>query len=175
MASAPDLSPGDWAVLGLVAEEPTHGFAVARLLSPTGEVGRVWTVPRPAVYQVMRKLQSLGLIAERSSQSSRTGPTRTIMAITAAGRKELHHWLTEPVDHVRDVRSLLLLKLALVSRSGGDITPLVDAQRMRLEPQIDALDRSRRYTEGFERVLAEWRYASSLATLEFLHAVVRSG
>ena len=67
--------------------------------------------PGLRVYQVVKKLVQLGLIAERSTERSDRGPVRTIVAITPAGGRALRRWLEEPVDHVRDVRSMLLLKL----------------------------------------------------------------
>jgi hypothetical protein len=36
----PDLSLNDWAVLALVAEQPMHGFAIARELAPGGILDR---------------------------------------------------------------------------------------------------------------------------------------
>ncbi len=45
----PSLAPGEWAVLASVAERPTHGFAVAKALGPSGEIGRVWSLSRPLV------------------------------------------------------------------------------------------------------------------------------
>jgi len=166
-----DLSPGEWAVLGAVAEGPTHGFAVAQLLAPEGALGRVWTLGRPLVYQALQKLTHLGLVVNRSTERSDRGPVRTIVAVTPSGRKEVRRWLAEPVDHVRDVRSLLLLKLALLDRSGGDPRPLLDAQRRQLLPRLAALERQRQEASGFDSVLAEWRLASSQATLAFLDAI----
>lgn len=168
---APELSAGEWAVLGAVCEGPTHGFAVSRLLAPTGWLGRIWTVPRPVVYQVLKKLLEQGLIQERGTESSAKGPARTIVGATPAGRAAMGRWLQEPVDHVRDVRSLLLLKLALLDRSGGDPSPLVEAQRTRMASQLEALAAARDAAEGFDRVMLEWRIASSRATLEFLAVV----
>ena len=168
---ASELSPGEWAVLGVVGEGPTHGFAVSRLLAPTGQLGRIWTLPRPVVYQVIKKLLDQGLLRERGTESSAKGPVRTVVGMTPAGRAALRRWLQEPVDHVRDVRSLLLLKLALLDRSGGDPRPLVDAQRTRLAAQLEALAGARDAAEGFDRVMLEWRIASSRATLEFLSVV----
>jgi PadR family transcriptional regulator AphA len=75
------------------------------------------------------------------------------------------------VDHVRDVRSLLLLKLALLHRSGGDWEPLVSAQRSRLKAQIDVLQAGCTAVEGFDHVLFEWRLASSRAAVAFLDAL----
>lgn len=165
---AAELSPGEWAVLGAVAEKPTHGFAVAQLLAPDGVLGRVWTVPRPVVYQVIKKLVERGLLAERKTEPGRRGPVRTIVGATPAGRRALRNWLAEPVDHVRDVRSLLLLKLALLDRAGTDPSALVAAQAEKVQAQLAGLTRSRRQARGFERVLLEWRIASSRATVEFL-------
>jgi len=158
--------------LGVVAEGPTHGFAVARLLAADGALGRVWTVRRPLIYQALQKLLQLGLVSNRSTQRSDRGPVRTIVAISPAGRQAMQRWLAQPVDHVRDVRSLLLLKLALLYRSGGDTRSLLIAQRRQLLPRIESLGRLRDEATGFDGVLAEWRLASSRATLEFLDAIV---
>jgi PadR family transcriptional regulator AphA len=166
-----DLGPGEWAVLGAVAEKPTHGFAVARLLAPEGELGRIWSLPRPVVYQIIKKLGQGGLIAARRVEASRSGPARTVLGVTPAGRAALGRWLDEPVDHVRDVRSLLLLKLALLDRAGSDPKPLIRAQRRRVQTQLRALARARDRAGGFDRVILEWRIASSRATLEFLSVV----
>ena len=166
-----ELTPGEWAVLGAVAEAPTHGFAVAQLLAPDSDLGRIWTLPRPVVYQVIRKLVTLGLLAARRTEPSRRGPVRTVVAVTPLGRAALRRWLYEPVDHVRDVRSLLLLKLALLDRAGADPVPLVRAQERRVTHQLVALEAARDAADGFERVLLEWRIASSRATLGFLSVV----
>lgn len=162
------LSPGEWAVLGVVAEKPTHGFAVAQTLAPEGGLGRVWTLPRPVVYQVLKKLHALGLVEQRKTEPGRRGPTRTVVGVTPEGRAALRRWLAEPVDHVRDVRSLLLLKLALHDRAGTDPERLLRAQAIKLSAQLQALVEARGRAEGFDRVVLEWRIASSQATADFL-------
>ncbi|HMC41331.1 MAG TPA: PadR family transcriptional regulator [Acidimicrobiales bacterium] len=167
----PELSAGEWAVLGAVAEGPTHGFAVAQLLSPDGELGRIWTLPRPVVYQVVKKLLERDLIRARRTEASPKGPARTVLGISPAGRAALRRWLAEPVDHVRDVRSLLLLKLALLDRAGADPAHLLESQGERVRAQLDALAQARDEATGFDRVILEWRLAGSRATLDFLSVV----
>ena len=159
-------------VLGAVAEGPTHGFAVAQLLAADGGLGRVWTVARPMVYRELDKLVQLRLVAEGATEHTGQGPARTIVEATPAGRAALRRWLIEPVNHVRDVRSALLLKLALLSRSDGDPTALLVAQRERFEPQLAGLEQTRDQSEGFERTLAQWRLANSRATLRFIDAAL---
>ncbi|MGH9095175.1 MAG: PadR family transcriptional regulator [Acidimicrobiales bacterium] len=165
-----DLSPGEWAVLGVVAEGPTHGFAVAQLVGPAGELGRIWTLPRPFVYQALKKLTAAGFIAARATEASDRGPQRTIVAATAAGRGAVAAWLSRPVDHVRDIRSLFLLKLALLDRAGADARSLVAAQHRALVPQVAGLEARRDQAEGFERTLAAWRLESCHAAIRFLAA-----
>jgi DNA-binding PadR family transcriptional regulator len=171
VSEARELSPGEWAVLGAIAQSPTHGFAIAQLLAPHGELGRVWSMRRPLVYQSLRKLDQLGLIEKCRTERSGRGPERTILAATPAGEAAIRRWLSEPVDHVRDVRSSLLLKLALLNRAGNDPRPLLEAQRQRLRPQLAALERTRDESVGFDEVLAEWRLTSSVATLDFIDAI----
>ena len=186
-ASVPDASVSDagqvgsplrfplatWAVLGVVAEGPTHGFAVAQLLAVEGPLGQVWTLPRPAVYRELNKLAKLDLVVERSTERSGRGPTRTILEATGEGHAAARRWLSEPVEHVREVRSALLLKLALGQRAGLDPHSLLRAQQRRLAPQLSSLLRARDQTAGFDRILAQWRLASSRAALEFLDAALR--
>jgi DNA-binding PadR family transcriptional regulator len=167
-----ELSAAGWAVLGVVAQGPTHGFAVSQLLAAEGPIGRVWTLPRPVVYRELARLGDLGLIAESATVRSERGPARTIMAVTPAGTRAVRTWLSEPVEHVRDVRSLLLLKLVLLHRAGRDSRQLLMAQREQLAPQLAGLAERRDTVDGFERVLAQWRLASSQATLAFLDAAI---
>ena len=162
------LSPGDWAVLGVVTEGATHGFAVAQLMAPNGALGRVWSLPRPVVYQALKKLTGLGLIVERAVESSDRGPQRTIVAATSQGHRAVVRWLAAPVEHVREVRSLLLLKLALIDRRGGDPSVLIAAQRQLLLPLLARLDDQHHATTGFEQVLVAWRLESCRAVLRFL-------
>jgi PadR family transcriptional regulator AphA len=167
------LSAGEWAVLGVIADGPTHGFALAQLLAPDGPLGRIWSLPRPIVYQAVKKLLQLGLITEQATERSNRGPQRTILAATASGRRAIRDWLGQPVEHVREVRSLLLLKLALIDRVGGDPAPLLAAQYDVLLPKLEAMRRHTDEAEGFELTLATWRLESITAVLRFLDTCPR--
>jgi len=163
-----DLAPGDWAVLAVVAEGPTHGFAVAKTLAPAGEIGRVWSLSRPLVYRSLDQLVDVGLVAKGAAEPSARGPHRTTVEATSRGNRMLRSWLTEPVEHVRDVRSLLMLKLLFIARSQLDPQPLLDAQKKQMVPVAAALEARVRSAEGFERTLAQWRLESTRAVLRFL-------
>ena len=44
MGSSKSLSLSEWAVLGLVAEGETHGFAASREFAATGSIGSVGSI-----------------------------------------------------------------------------------------------------------------------------------
>jgi PadR family transcriptional regulator AphA len=162
------LAPGEWAVLAVVSEGPTHGFAVAKALGPSGEIGRVWSLSRPLVYRALDRLVEQGLVEKGDTEPSTHGPSKTSVRATATGRKLLRGWLNEPVDHVRDVRSLLMLKLLFLERSELDRRPLLDAQREQLLPVEAALEQRGTSVKGFELTLVQWRLESTRAVLRFL-------
>jgi DNA-binding PadR family transcriptional regulator len=165
----PELSLSDWVVLGVVAERPTHGWPVVRELAADGAIGRIWTVSRPLVYRSISTLIDEGFIEEHGEVAGVRGPQRTIVRATRTGKAALRRWLEEPVDHVRDVRSALLVKLALLDRAGRPSEALIARQLERLEPVFAVVTR-RSSADGFESVLATWRREQALAVQRFLRS-----
>jgi DNA-binding PadR family transcriptional regulator len=167
-----ELTAGEWAVLALLAEEPAHGFAIARALTPEGEVGQVWSVRRPLVYRTLELLQSRGLVRTGATVPSTEGPQRTVLEATPSGRSAVGAWLREPVEHVRDARSLLMLKLLFVSRRSGDPAPLLRSQRERFAALAASLAGSVERADGFDRILVLWRLESTTAALRFVETML---
>jgi DNA-binding PadR family transcriptional regulator len=168
----PALSLTEWLVLGLAGEGPTHGFAIARLLGQQGELGQVWRVPKPVIYRGLARLEQLGLVLTVGEQTTSLGPARSVVEATPDGRQASAAWLGTPVRHIRDVRSELMVKLALLDRSGADPRALLTAQREQLAPIADALAERLGSAAGFDRTLALWRYETVSAALRFLDAAL---
>jgi DNA-binding PadR family transcriptional regulator len=164
---------GEWAVLCVVAEGRTHGFAVARALAPAGEVGAIWTVRRPLVYRAIDTLAAEGLIETVGEEPSPTGPPRRVVGATRSGRAAVKRWLSEPAEHLRDTRSLLLLKLLFLQRSGQDPRPLLEAQRAQFEEVRASLRARRAGAEGFEPTVIAWRIESANAALRFIDSQLK--
>jgi len=167
MTEGPSLSLAELAVLAVLCERPAHGFAVARLTAPGGALGRIWQIPRPIVYRAIGRLTEAGLITADTVESGR-GPQRTLHTVTPPGRQAAERWLDTPVEHVRDVRSHLLLKLALLDRAGRDPTGLLIRQKQVLAPIAAAVHAERPDHPGFDAVLLAWRRATTEATMSFL-------
>jgi PadR family transcriptional regulator AphA len=74
MADERELAPGEWSVLGLLAEQPAHGWALAAELAPDGGIGSVWSLGRPLVYRSLEILERRGLIEPAGLEDSVRGP-----------------------------------------------------------------------------------------------------
>jgi len=160
------LVPGEWAVLGLLAEAPAHGFALSKSLAPGGEIGLIWTVPRQLVYRTLGVLEENELVGAIATEAGH-GPVRTIVDITPSGRDAVERWLEQPVAHIRDARSLLMLKLVLLERSSRDVRPLLERQRDLLLPVAVAQRERATAASGCQQTIELWRSECIDAVISF--------
>ncbi len=176
----PDAALAEPVCLALVAEGPTHGWALARLLAPEGEIGRIWSLSRPLTYRALDHLAAAGLVARRGSEPGR-GRERTIVGVTPKGRRRNRAWLDEPVTHLRDVRTELLVKLELRRRAGLPLAPLLERQQDVFAPLVERLGSSD--TEGAAGAVADvdgsdlvalWRRESAGTVERFLAAALEA-
>jgi DNA-binding PadR family transcriptional regulator len=163
----------DWTVLGLLVEQPRHGFSLVKELSPDTLLGHVWSIPNPMIYRSLRALQAREMITPAPTAGAALGPRRVSMRPTAAGRRRFHKWVRLPVDHFRDARVLLRVKLHLTVRLGRDPVPLLREQEAIFTALGTAMARSSPPGSRLERdLLRTWREDSSSAALEFVrHAL----
>jgi DNA-binding PadR family transcriptional regulator len=159
---------GDYLLLGLIAERPTHGFALSRQVARNGPIGRVYEISRPNVYQAICRLTATGLVVPVGTERTSVGPQRTLVRATLAGRHLAQTWLDQPARHVRDLDTELLLKLFLLERAGRDATPLLQAQRRVLQPIGASLSAQRQWARDFDQTIVAWRHAAALAAMHFL-------
>jgi PadR family transcriptional regulator AphA len=163
---------GEWAVLGVLCGRPAHGWAVARTLAPSGELGVVWSLSRPLVYRSIELLKRWELIEPIGYEPGIRGPNRMVFRATTAGTDATAQWLHEPVEHVRDVRSVLLLKLVLAERAGMDQCAMLARQRRVIAEILDGLEGRRTAAHGSERMLMRFRAESARGVLLFLDGLL---
>lgn len=162
----------EWAALGLLCEAPAHGWAIAQQLLPESDVGRVYSCTRPLTYRALAQLREAGLVEIRGTSTSDAGPARTILAATRRGRAAFRRWREAPVEHVRDVRSELMLKLLFHERTGLDATSLLRRQALVLARTEHALERQLDEASAFERTLLLWRLSAARAAVSFVDALL---
>ena len=148
--------------VALVAEGPTHGWAVAALLAPGGPIGRIWSLSRPLTYRTLDLAATAGLVERIGSQPG-GGRSRTLLAVTDAGRRRTDEWLASTIDLPRDVRTELLVKFVLRERAGLANAPLARAQRSAFEPMLSAAELA-----DSDDIVDRWRREHLIAIDRFL-------
>ena len=79
MGRLPRTEPSlpEWAALGLLCEQPAHGWAIAEQLMPAGSIGVVYSCTRALTYRALAQLREAGLAEVRG-----TRPSGTVTATT---------------------------------------------------------------------------------------------
>ena len=157
------LSLAEWVCLTLIAQKVSHGWALGTMLAPDGELGRIWSLSRPLTYRAIDGLVDKDLVT-RSGQAAGRGRDRVMLTATPAGRRLARRWLDQPVEHLRDVRTELLVKLFLRERAGMDRATLLTAQQELFASTIDALTS----THPDDDLVDLWRRESARAVRRFL-------
>ena len=161
-----ELLLGEWACLGVLYAGQAHGFAVAARRKPEGDIGRVWALSRALTYRSLDQLQARGLVRPVAVEPGIAGGNRTILTATRAGRAQLRAWLATPVEHLRDLRSELLLKLVLADLCGVDVSDMLGRQRAHIAELSSAL--AAHVGGESDDMVALWRAEASGAALRFL-------
>lgn len=166
-----ERSLNDWGVLALLAERPAHGFQLAKAFAKDAELGQVWTIQRQQVYRALEHLERSGWVRSVREEESRSGPPRTVHAVSESGRRAVDAWLAQPVGRLRDVRHTLLLKLTFLERAGREATPLLRAQRRLADEMVASCERRSAGATARERIVLAWRLESARALARFLDAM----
>ena len=163
-----DLSLGELVCLALIVEGVNHGWGIGTELAPDRELGRVWSLSRPLTYRALEQLEIKGMIRRQGPRRGGRGRDRTVVSCTAHGRRIVAQWLDSPVEHLRDVRTELLLKLLLRRRRGLATEPLLEAQQLSFSEHIDTLSTAGPGADPVDL----WRRESARAVRRFLDAAL---
>jgi len=118
----------EYALLGFVYEQPTHGYDIYQQLSDSRGLWQVWRMKQSQLYALLTKLEDDGYLVT-TLQPQATRPPRKIYSLTAVGRKTFEQWLATPVTHGRQMRLEFLAKLYFAYRQGLTVVlPLIEQQ-----------------------------------------------
>lgn len=118
----------EYALLGFVYEQPTHGYEIYQQLSDPQGLWQVWRMKQSQLYALLTKLEDEGyLVTTLQPQEAR--PPRKIYSLTAVGHAAFEQWLITPVTHGRQMRLEFLAKLYFAYRQGATVVqPLLEQQ-----------------------------------------------
>jgi DNA-binding PadR family transcriptional regulator len=167
-----DLLVGEWAVLALLCERPAHGYAIAALMAPAGNVGEIWSLNEQLTYRALRSLQSLGLVEVSAITAGDAAPRRTELVATTQAKRLVTRWLRTPERRIRDMRPNLLLKIHLLRRRNRSTLPLLHAQLVLLVDTLARLEAVESSDVQPAALINAWRRATATAALSFVEDTI---
>jgi len=126
-----------YACLGLLAEAPSHGYAIRTAFEE--RLGDFWELNYGQVYQVLSALEQEGLIIGRDEQIGRR-PPRKVFAISPKGREALRRWLEHPTARKTAFRDEFYVRLLFANeRDQGLLDSMLELQVHRCEEHLASL------------------------------------
>jgi len=94
-----------FAVLGLLTYGSLSGYDIRRIYAES--LGNFWSESYGHIYPILKRLHDEGL-ATREVRRQAGRPDRHVYTITDKGRDELHRWLAQPAEPLKERIEVLL-------------------------------------------------------------------
>ena len=170
--------PARYALLGLLLEEPGHGYDLARHFAPGSALGAVLRLGSSHLYALLARLERDGLIAgERLDAGAH--PPRRVYHVTEVGRAAVLRWIEKPVERPREMLLDFPLKFYIARRQDSvRAGRLVTRQRRLLTNFLEQLEREvglsglstleKGKEDDFIALMRDGRIARTKASLDWL-------
>ena len=160
------------ALLGLLREQPRHGYALYQVLTEPDGLWAIWRMKQSQLYALLTKLEDRGYLrATTEPQEGR--PPRKVYALTRQGDAAFDRWLCEPVARGRQFRVDFMAKLYFARRQGPALArSLIERQRAACHEWLDHLTAgsARDQSEAlFSRLVRSYRVGQIRAMLDWLN------
>jgi PadR family transcriptional regulator AphA len=161
-----ELSP-QWVLLGLLMQEPRHGYELHQFFIPPSPLGHIWYLGISRLYKLLQNLEEQGYV-EVAVETQETRPDKKVYHVTASGKEAFLGWLQTPVKGVRSIRVEFLGKLFLAQSLGpAMVQRLLDRQTESCEELLHTLEAAMP-GEGFEDLVLRFRAGQMEAALDWL-------
>lgn len=156
-----------WVLLGLLMQEPMHGYELHQFFTAPSPLGRVWHLGMSQMYKLLRELESLGYV-ELSIEEQESRPDKKVYRVTPSGREAFVQWLQTPVSGIRLIRIEFLGKLYLARALGPEmVEQVIDVQQEACQALLTELQK-RIPAKGFEDLVLRFRTGQIEAAIGWL-------
>lgn len=107
----------EYILLGLLNQNPSHGYLLNKELDRFQGVGLVWRIKQGKLYALLDRLEGEGLIRSKLLPVNEY-PPRKEFSLTAQGKKAYEKWMKSPVEHGREMRQDFLARLYFARLAG---------------------------------------------------------
>lgn len=161
----------EFALLGLIRNQPMHGYEIYQQLMQEHGLGAVWRLKQGLLYAVLRRLEDEGYV-EATIEPQDTRPPRRLLQVTPKGDATFRRWLQTPVPNGRDIRIEFLAKLYFAQMEGfAAVETLIDRQLAGMAALLARLEKqASRLPDAavFDRLVLQFRIGQTRAVIAWL-------
>jgi DNA-binding PadR family transcriptional regulator len=123
----------DYVLLGMLTQQPRHGYELHKELCTLEGLGLVWHTKQAQLYAALDKLENQDFLSSRLITTP-SHPPRKEYHLTEPGLKVFESWMLSPVEHGREIRQDFLAKFFFARLYGEETArQVIEAQRKVLE------------------------------------------
>ena len=164
----------EYVILGFVAQGPIHGYDLHKKIGDRQGIGLIWRIKQSYLYAILDKLEKDGLLVSKTL-SCDTFPARKEFKITELGRRNFSAWLTNPVQHGRDMRQEFLAKLFFILDDNSGLKHNLIQEQIGVcsewiaKLEEEDLEQSNQF--AYTRVILKYRISQIQAMLDWLKEI----
>jgi DNA-binding PadR family transcriptional regulator len=165
-----------FAILGFLISEPIHGYELFKEITDPSGFGAIYSIKIGRLYAQLNKLEQSEYV-HATNEIESTRPPRKVYTITDAGREAFFSWMENPVQHGREIRINLLIKLffALKIKSISQ-RKIIQDQVVECESWLKRVDENginRDETEKFSYLVKRFRKSQIEGYINWLNWCLR--
>ena len=126
-----------YAILGLLAQRPRHGYELRAAFSVLVGGDENWDVKPAQIYTTLNRLEEAGLVIQQAIVKD-GGPSKTIYRITDAGEQNLQEWFAVGVTPMHQHDEFFIKLMTGLVSGAADPSRLIQTQRAHLYQDLHA-------------------------------------
>jgi DNA-binding PadR family transcriptional regulator len=163
-----------FALLGLLLDQPDHGYDLYQRFSDPAGLGQVWHLGMSQMYADLKTLEASGWVRVRTEQQD-SHPPKRIFTLTDAGRAAFQAWMAHPSRGLREMRVEFIVRLYFAQRATPNgAAALIARQEKSLREELGRLRQtgpSPRESALFVQVVHSFRISQIEAAITWLRSV----
>ena len=163
-------NPARFALLGLLQDQPHHGYDLYQRFADPAGLGQVWHLGMSQMYAELKTLQARGWVTAVVEQQD-PRPAKKTFSLTPKGRAAFQEWMATPARGLREMRVEFIAKLYFARAAGAKgLSALVDCQEKSLRDELGKLKKEQKPQEAdrFVRAVHAFRTSQIKAAMAWL-------
>jgi DNA-binding PadR family transcriptional regulator len=166
-------NPTRFAFLGLLLDQPHHGYDLYQRFTDPAGLGQVWHLGMSQMYADLKTLEARGWVSAALEHRD-PHPARKVFTLTKAGRAAFKQWMATPSRGLREMRVEFIAKLYFARLEGHrDVSALLALQEKSLREELGKLQKEKALphaSDGYVSAVYAFRAGQTKAALTWVRS-----